>query len=592
MVFVLDDLLNDSRLERLFSKDGRNCALQLWLLQIKSSDSIENRILYGRLLPYNHSSNTWFATDDDHFKPFGLYQAQVIRLNLYFKSSDTTALLQSLTNGHDLTDISNELNLKLKSSLATRVGGTKIRLPLTYRPVAYLLNREAPSKNQLLSPHGDAGALSASVSQSDKIEIFRIGVADFEDALIAFIVEQLNSDTGLDFGGRDLSRLGDLELLVFPTLDDSERELLDVNWKVGANVLSVMLNTMQLPHFDLFHVRLSAINDSQIIYAAVATPEYADGWEIKCQFNLPAPQSSIIDTVEVEIYGARTDEPSGNLCCRWQMSYIRSITFNMTVGEVKRGAVRLDWLERVTKSTADLQRLREAQSIYHEPTQITSSVGNINPDPWVPVNLEVRSLFAKLHPAKSDGRFFERLSDSGGSRLEFVLWIKDLLVRHQNHQVLFFDPYAEDAIIGLIVPNAGSQGDYVIFTTLPKPPNPPSPPPKQESGFRLLLQQLKNWFKLGRTASAIPDITPPTSDRINNLLASCEKLKPLLKHVRLRVYGIKDGALHDRYVLIIDKVGLPISGFHLSNVKRQVYFPVPAPSLFSSLAINGLPVSS
>jgi hypothetical protein len=28
------------------------------------------------------------------------------------------------------------------------------------------------------------------------------------------------------------------------------------------------------------------------------------------------------------------------------------------------------------------------------------------------------------------------------------------------------------------------------------------------------------------------------------------------------------------------------------SVKRQVYFPVPAPSLFSSLAINGLPVSS
>ena len=29
-----------------------------------------------------------------------------------------------------------------------------------------------------------------------------------------------------------------------------------------------------------------------------------------------------------------------------------------------------------------------------------------------------------------------------------------------------------------------------------------------------------------------------------------------------------------------------------ADVKRQVYFPVPAPSLFSSLAINGLPVSS
>jgi len=29
-----------------------------------------------------------------------------------------------------------------------------------------------------------------------------------------------------------------------------------------------------------------------------------------------------------------------------------------------------------------------------------------------------------------------------------------------------------------------------------------------------------------------------------------------------------------------------------NRVKRQGYFPVPAPSLFSSLAINGFPVSS
>jgi len=569
MAFVLDDLLNDSRLERLFSKDSRDCALQLWLLQIKSSDSIENRILYGRLLPYNYSNNTWFATDDDHFKPFGPYQAQVIRLNLYIKSSDTTALIQRLTNGHDLSDISNELNLRLKSTLATRVGKTKIGLPLTYRPVAYLLNREAPSKNHLLSPHGDAGALSASVSQSNKIEIFRIGVADFEDALITLIVEQLNSDTGLDFGDRDLCRLGDLELLVFPTLDDSERELLDVGWKVGSNILSVMLNTVQLPYFDRFHVRLSAINDSQIIYAAVATSECAAGREIKCQFNLPAHLCPIIDTVEVEIYGARADEPSSNLCCRWQMAYIRGITINTTVDEIRGGTVRLDWLERVTKSSVDPQRLREAQSIYHKGTQMSSSVGHINPDPWVPVNLEVRSLFAKLHPPKSDGRFFELLSDTGGvSRLEFVEWIKDLLVRHQNHQVLFFDPYFEDAGIGLIAPNAASQGDYVVFTTLPKPPTPTPPTlplPKQEFGIGSLLRQLKNWWKPNVTPQAKPDVTPPANNRINNLLASCEKLKPLLKHIRLRVYGVRDGALHDRYILIADKDGLPISGFHLSN---------------------------
>ena len=74
--------------------------------------------------------------------------------------------------------------------------------------------------------------------------------------------------------------------------------------------------------------------------------------------------------------------------------------------------------------------------------------------------------------SKSDGRFFDRLSDSSGlGRLEFVEWIKDLLVKNQNHQVLIFDPYFEDAGIGLIVPNAGDQGDYIVFKTRPRPLN-------------------------------------------------------------------------------------------------------------------------
>ena len=42
---TLDDLLNDGRLLRLFSKDARHCALQLWILQLKSEHSIENRLI-------------------------------------------------------------------------------------------------------------------------------------------------------------------------------------------------------------------------------------------------------------------------------------------------------------------------------------------------------------------------------------------------------------------------------------------------------------------------------------------------------------------------------------------------------------------
>ena len=100
---VLDDLLDDSRLTRLFSKDARDCALQLWILQIKSEHSIENRVVYGRLLPYSYSNNSWSASDDDHFQNFPQGQAQIVRLNLYVKSTHCAELLRQLSAGKTLT---------------------------------------------------------------------------------------------------------------------------------------------------------------------------------------------------------------------------------------------------------------------------------------------------------------------------------------------------------------------------------------------------------------------------------------------------------------------------------------------------------
>ena len=51
MAFSLNDLINDGRLERLFSKCDRDCALQLWILQMKSSDCIESRLVMDGCFP-------------------------------------------------------------------------------------------------------------------------------------------------------------------------------------------------------------------------------------------------------------------------------------------------------------------------------------------------------------------------------------------------------------------------------------------------------------------------------------------------------------------------------------------------------------
>lgn len=173
MPLVLDNLLNDGRLARLFSQDARDCALQLWVLQIQSEQSVETRIVYGRLLPYSHSNSAWSFSDNDNFETFGSVKAKVSRLNLYVQSTQCSNLLRLLSSGRDISEISEELKLKVPDKLKSRFGTTAlVATDLIYRPVAYLLNRDAYDHRSLSSPHGGAGALSASITQSDKRHCF------------------------------------------------------------------------------------------------------------------------------------------------------------------------------------------------------------------------------------------------------------------------------------------------------------------------------------------------------------------------------------------------------------------------------------
>ena len=229
MAPVLDDL-DDDRLARLLSKDGRHCALQLWVLQIEADESIENRVMCGRLLPYSHSDDRWSGVYEDRFQTFGRARARIIRLNLYVKSDHCADLLRLLSAGQTVSAISEELELGLSDQLKARFGATALAADgVVYRPVAYLLNRDGHDRHSTSSPHGGAGAFSASINQTDKEALFGVG-HDYDVALTALVVKHLNADTGLDFGGGDTARFGDLELLIFPTLDDLERPLLSVSW--------------------------------------------------------------------------------------------------------------------------------------------------------------------------------------------------------------------------------------------------------------------------------------------------------------------------------------------------------------------------
>lgn len=540
MALTLDVLLNDGRLMRLFSKVARDCALQLWILQIKSEQSIENRVVYGRLLPYSHSTDRWSSSDDNNFHSFGEVQAQVIRLNLYVKSDCCAELLRLLSAGRTISEISEELKFGLSEQLKVRFGATALTADeLVYRPVAYLLNRDAHDRSSLSSPHGGAGAFSASITQTDKGALFRLGQG-YDVALTASVVKSINADTGLDFGGADTSRFGDLELLVFPTLDDLERRLLSVNRADSPLALVARFNPMQVPHYCGFQFHLKIENDGHVIYSSVAIAERNEEGEFECKFELSDQLSASTDSTELEIFGFHSDHSrGGTLCCRWRIGYFREVSLQSHLVGHGASPVKFDWLEKTTRPLV-LPRVKAALTINRGNTGFTNRIVGRDGDPWVPVNRDLTSLFTRLHPSKSEGRFFQRWGQGDGEgRLQLVEWFRTLLAKYQQHQLVIFDPYFEDAGLGLMLLCAVPNVDYIVFTSLLKPSKKSEDTPGESD--------------------------KSTPDRINNLLASCEHNHQLLQHIKLRIYGLKEGRLHDRYILIMGPDRLPVAGFHLSN---------------------------
>ena len=100
---------------------------------------------------------------------------------------------------------------------------------------------------------------------------------------------------------------------------------------------------------------------------------------------------------------------------------------------------------------------------------------------------------------------------------------------NQENSITIFDPYFEDAGLALILLSSAPNSDYTIFRT--------------------------NHQKDGDTATK----------GLETLLRACSHNQKLMQQKTINIYGVRDGSLHDRYILVTDSDGLPVKGYHLSN---------------------------
>ncbi|WP_149983169.1 VPA1262 family protein [Pseudoalteromonas rhizosphaerae] len=538
MSFKLENLLKDPRLARLFSSQHKHCAFQFWVLQLQNDDISDNRLIYGRLLPYSFSNNSWSFSHNDNFRSFGTFKATVTKLNLYIDSSLCGEFLQMACEGRTIESINKALKLKTHQKFNPRFGETILAdQSAVYRPISYLLNRDAHLQGALTSPHGSAGALSASISRCNKQSLFR-WEDNYNKELTSMIVNLLNEDTGMDFGGKDISRFCDIELLVFPTIDENEISLLDVTWNRGCD-LNVRFNSSQLPTLDCFQFQLTIENNNQVVCSKVLLSK-SDNELFECSFKLEDPLCDIADSARIDIFSFKENEyGEGELCCSWKLHYIREANIQMHLVGNHSSPVKFDWLEKTTTpQTAD--RVSSALSLSKSDNLSPNKVGGRKVDKWVPEKKELNNLFSKLYPPKSDGNFFLRWGQSNGEgRIQFVEWFKALLQKNAKQHIAIFDPYFEDVGVSLLTLSAIHGSEYSIFRSLPK---------------------TKDNSSQGNIGS-----NDSINRGVDNLIANCEHNRKLLKRSKVTIYGIKEGRLHDRYILVIGKNGLPVEGYHLSN---------------------------
>ena len=514
---------------RLFAAADKPCAIQLWGLVVEESTTKKvKRVVYGRVMPYNFANHRWGFSQNDKTQNVDGARAKITRLSLFTSSRNVKAFFEALCGGLTLDAINQQLELDTPENFSQQFGDLALDpAELIFQPTEYLFNRSAYEQGVLHSPHESAGALSAAIVQTNKLHLISES-SNQKNSLLSHIAKTLNAETGLDFLGSDQERLGNIEFLVFPSLDDKERAKLLINHQREQQAIKLEL-AEENQETASYQFLIKLFNRQKLIYSALQMASYCKTKQAYiAEFSLDAITNEVYDCIEVEVYINNAEE-GFMLQDRMRMLYMREINLNMHIIGAEQQPVKLDWLE--DKVPSKHSNRAQALLVPNKSKPETITINRRENEQWVALNQQFGEKLKLLNPQPSKGQFFLRYGLSQGEgALEFVEWIKKLFNQYQSHHIAIFDPYFETLGISLIKLYASPEGSYSAFTTYPK-----TDKPSQDK------------------------------TRYDNLLKACEKNRKSLSKLNLTIYGLKQDKLHDRYILVLNNAGIPVQGFHLSN---------------------------
>lgn len=471
---------------------------------------------------------------------------RVRRLDLQARRATVFLLLNALGRGESVASVSLTLGIAVSdASLQTWMEGAKLDLfapdQRSKRPSAAKQENFAvapwsllPSRDSFTdgpaSPVGYAPVMRSALVRVDKTQVL-----PGTDAEARTLLDVLTSDCGLSFsletdrGGRDLGRLGDLEILVFANAGRPQ-----VSVKTSEAFIEVSVGARLLEAGKSAYVRCRQNHGGATLSESFKLLPVSD--------DLAQPRVVRFETIEIGPSGADIevwveDGQPGELRLVHSHAYawIRQIGLRMGLmgTQVQFPSKWIDnWVAQRKRTRGTLARadaMRRVANLVHDNE---SRVGK--PDElWCVALSNARKLATHLSPPKSEGEFIRRGIDVGAEdgKVRLAEWFRGMVAGGRSPRLfLIVDPYFNTLGLELIA-RVGQAGlRFVVVTTL----------------------------------------DDRVQDRATKTQELRKQLRAVLPGLNVEIYLVEKERLHDRMIFELESAAdvstaTPVRGFHLSN---------------------------
>ncbi|MBK0124536.1 hypothetical protein IAE30_12345 [Pantoea sp. S61] len=507
-------------------------ALELWIVKTKDEET-KNNIIYGRSFLFSFSNDKWNYSSNNNYKQIGNEGLQLLRISLYTQGVNLLKVMDGLAQGWNITTATRNSGLEVSSSFEKEIGNTCLNGPVITKPGYYMFNRDAAHSEIIKSPHFKTGAYCYALSQSEKFKLL-----SFDNEIIAqkasYIFSELKKQIGIDFRGANSSRVGDVEIINFPLADAYHKSSLEVKVGQEGNSIDVSFKSQERCDDECYRASIKIFNSHRLIFSSLSKKVNNIEGVVMMSIQVEKEIIAMIDTLECELYASKGISDEFKLITQWNMPYIREVSVSSNILG-NSAIIENKWLSKGLKKDTPKNRINSA-SVVNTKRDKPSRIVSREDERWVINDRECDKIVSKIYPETDNGGFFQRISfgDSSG-RLEFSEWLQKTLGHFEQGHVVFFDPYFEDAGLRLFASYLSPLVDCTIFTTNP------------EEG----------------------------SDRLNNIINFVNEYPSLLNSKKITITGMRDGKLHDRYLILINENGLAEKGFHFSNSLQRANINYP-----------------